>query len=354
MSTSHYNLSAYNFDLDPQLIAQGPVEPRDHCKLMVIDRKSQTITHTYFYEIHKWISKGDHLVVNDSKVIPARLFGKKATGALIECLLLENIQESDRNYWTAMIKPAKKVPIGHKIYFSGNVVGQVDAILEDGIRAISFYHNDQLLIGDAFFALLNQYGHIPLPPYIQREDDQKDAQDYQTVYANPEGSVAAPTAGLHFTQELLDTLFEKGVGLSKVTLHVGMGTFKPMQTEDIRQHPIHTERFYISEKTCREVEAVELANKVIAVGTTSCRVLESASYDFKKIKAGSGKTNLFIYPNYQFKTTQALLTNFHLPQSSLLVLVAAFMGYDLMKKAYEEAILNRYRFFSYGDAMLIL
>ncbi len=339
-----YNLSSYQFDLPPDLIAQHPVTPRDQSRLMVIDRKTGEITHGKFRDILNYLDKEDQLVFNNTRVIPARLHGKKNTGAAIEVLLVEPLQNG---VWLALTKPAKKVPIGTQIVFSDTLSCEVLEERAEGMRVLSFNYE-----GD-FDQVLVQHGEMPLPPYIQRPNQiSEDSERYQTVYASQNGAVAAPTAGLHFTEELLKELEHKGVERTEVTLHVGIGTFRPVSQEDIRHHPMHEERYHVSFEAAAALNLPH--RRRICVGTTSCRTLESAALADGTIIPGMGRTDIYIFPGYTFKKMDALLTNFHLPGSTLLMLVAAFSGYELAMSAYRMAIKEKYRFFSFGDAMLIL
>ncbi|GAB6072886.1 tRNA preQ1(34) S-adenosylmethionine ribosyltransferase-isomerase QueA [Venenivibrio stagnispumantis] len=333
-------LSEYNFELPQELIAKYPVEPRDHCRLMVLHRENQKIEHKIFYQIIDYINEGDLLIFNDTKVIPARLIGTKETGAKIEIFLLRPLKE---DVWEALIKNVRRLKIGSKVYISQDFF--IELIERKEETAIIKLNTEDIK------KAIKKYGHIPLPPYIDREDEEKDKQMYQTVFASKEGAVAAPTAGLHFTEELISKLKQKGVKIGFITLHVGIGTFKPITTEDITKHKMHEEFYQIPEETIKLIKETKENNKnIFAVGTTVVRTLESY--------ANTGKTqdytNIFIYPPYKFKLVDKLITNFHLPKSTLLLLVSAFAGKDFILKAYNEAIKEKYRFFSYGDAMLIL
>jgi len=333
-------LSEYNFELPQELIAKYPVEPRDHCRLMVLHRETQKIEHKIFYQIIDYINEGDLLIFNDTKVIPARLIGTKETGAKIEIFLLRPLKE---DVWEALIKNVRRLKIGSKVYISEDFF--IELIERKEETAIIKLNTEDIK------KAIEKYGHIPLPPYIDREDEEKDKQMYQTIFASKEGAVAAPTAGLHFTEELISKLKQKGVKIGFITLHVGIGTFKPITTEDITKHKMHEEFYQIPEETIKLIKETKENNKnIFAVGTTVVRTLESY--------ANTGKTqdytNIFIYPPYKFKLVDKLITNFHLPKSTLLLLVSAFAGKDFILKAYNEAIKEKYRFFSYGDAMLIL
>ncbi|WP_029520589.1 tRNA preQ1(34) S-adenosylmethionine ribosyltransferase-isomerase QueA [Persephonella sp. IF05-L8] len=334
-------LSEFDYHLPQELIAKYPVEPRDSCRLMVLDRRNQKIEHRIFRDIVDYLKEGDLLVLNDTKVIPARLIGRKATGAKIEVLLLRPYTD---NEWEVLIKNIKRLKPGQEVIFGEDFKAVLLEKYQEGKARVK-------LIGNNIKGLINKYGHIPLPPYIEREDEEKDKEAYQTVFARKEGAVASPTAGLHFTEELLKKLEEKGIKKAFCTLHVGLGTFRPIQTEDITKHKMHEEYYQIPEETLQAIrETKERGKKVIAVGTTVVRTLETYAQTGKK----EGFSDIFIYPPYQFKMVDALITNFHLPKSTLILLVSAFAGKDFIFKAYNEAIKQKYRFFSYGDAMLIL
>ncbi|TYT24493.1 tRNA preQ1(34) S-adenosylmethionine ribosyltransferase-isomerase QueA [Dictyoglomus thermophilum] len=334
-------LSDYDYYLPEELIAQEPAEPRDTSRLMLVNRKTGEINITIFREIKNYLKSGDVLVLNNTKVIPARLYGKKETGAKIEVLLLKKIGEGK---YEALLKPGKRAKIGTKIYFFEDIYAEVVNRNEEGIFVLKFSQED-------LDKILPEIGNIPLPPYIKKPID--DPDKYQTVYAQKEGAVAAPTAGLHFTEELLKTLGEMGVEILYITLHVGLGTFRPVVVEDITKHKLDPEYFEVSDEVAERInKAKEERRRVIAVGTTVTRVLEAQGRS-GKVEPGSGLVDLFIYPGFEFKVIDGLITNFHLPKSTLLMLVAAFMGYDLMKKAYNKAIEERMRFYSFGDAMFI-
>ncbi len=334
-------LSDYDYTLPKELIAKYPVEPRDSCRLMVLNRNDKTINHRIFRDIVEYLEEGDLLVLNDTKVIPARLKGKKETGANIEIFLLRPYTEDT---WEVLIKNIKRLKPGQKVIIAEDFYAVLLEKFDEGKAKIK-------LVGKNVNELIKKYGHIPLPPYIEREDEEKDKNYYQTVFAKKEGAVASPTAGLHFTTELLEKLEKKGIKKAFCTLHVGLGTFRPIQVEDITQHKMHEEFYQIPEETLDLIkETKEKGKRVIAVGTTVVRTLET----YARTKKTEGFSNLFIYPPYEFKIVDALITNFHLPKSTLLLLVSAFAGKDFIFKAYKEAINNRYRFFSYGDAMLIL
>lgn len=338
--------SDFYFDLPQELIAQDPLEDRSSSRLLVLDRESGKTQHRVFRDIIEYLNPGDCLVVNNTKVIPARLYGSKiGTDAKIEVLLLKR---RENNVWETLVKPGKKCRVGARISFGeGLLIGEVIDVVDEGNRLIRFEYEG------IFEEILDKLGQMPLPPYIHHQ--LKDKNRYQTVYAKHDGSAAAPTAGLHFTPELLEEIRKKGVHIAHVTLHVGLGTFRPVKVEDVTDHHMHSE-FYIVEP-----EQAELINrvkkeggKIVAVGTTSCRTLESATDENGILKAGSGWTEIFIYPGYQFKMIDRLITNFHLPESTLMMLVSALAGKDKIMAAYEEAVKERYRFFSFGDAMLII
>ncbi|MCZ6680035.1 MAG: tRNA preQ1(34) S-adenosylmethionine ribosyltransferase-isomerase QueA [Candidatus Poribacteria bacterium] len=340
-------LTDYDYDLPEALIAQHPLQQRDQSRLMVIDRATQGIYHSQFSQLGKFLPPGSLLVINNTKVIPARLIGRKIpTGAKVEVLL---IRQKGKNIWEALVKPGKRVTRGTRVVFGdGLLIGQILARSADGIYAVRFRcHGD-------FQEILAQVGQIPLPPYIKREPNAADQQGYQCVFAKEEGAVAAPTAGLHFTQELLDRLKRGGVDVVTLTLHVGLGTFQPVKVEHIEAHKMHAEYFEVTQSTVDRINGAKQAGrKIVAVGTTSVRALETVASD-GGIAPYAGYTDIFIYPAYQFKAVDVLITNFHLPRSTLLMLVSAFAGREFILKAYQEAIAQRYRFFSYGDAMLIL
>ena len=338
--------SDFYYDLPQELIAQDPLEERSSSRLLVLDRKTGEREHRVFREIIDFLHPGDCLVVNNTKVIPARLMGvKEGTGAGIEVLLLKRCED---NVWETLVKPGKKARPGVRISFGdGLLTGEVLEVVEEGNRRIRFTYEG------IFEEILDRLGQMPLPPYITHQ--LKDKNRYQTVYARHEGSAAAPTAGLHFTPELLEAIKEKGVKLAHVTLHVGLGTFRPVKVEDVAKHHMHSEFYMIEEEQARLINETKGAGgRVICVGTTSCRTLESAADEKGVLHAGSGWTDIFIYPGYGFKLMDALITNFHLPESTLLMLVSAFSGKEQVMAAYEEAVKERYRFFSFGDAMLVL
>ncbi len=337
--------SDFYFDLPQELIAQDPLEDRSSSRLLVLNKDTGAIEHHIFKEITDYLNPGDCLVINDTKVIPARLYGNKiGTDAKIELLLLKR---KENDIWETLVKPGKKAKPGSKISFGGGLLtGEVLDVVEEGNRLIRFTYNG------IFEEILDVLGQMPLPPYITHQ--LKDKNRYQTVYAKHDGSAAAPTAGLHFTPELLAILKEKGVKIAHVTLHVGLGTFRPVKVEDVTQHHMHSEFYSIEESQAKLINDTKAAGgRIISVGTTSCRTLESASGENGIVKAGSGWTDIFIYPGYRFKVLDCLITNFHLPESTLLMLVSALAGKEHILNAYETAVQERYRFFSFGDAMFI-
>lgn len=339
------DLKDFNYDLPEELIAQDPLEDRSSSRLMVLHKDTGRIEHKIFRDIIDYLNPGDCLVINDTKVIPARLMGiKEDTGAAIEVLLLKRNAD---DVWECLVKPGKKARTGARIVFGeGLLVGEIMDVIEDGNRMIKFHYEG------IFEEILDKLGQMPLPPYITHK--LQDKNRYQTVYAKNEGSAAAPTAGLHFTKELLDNIKEKGVNVVSITLHVGLGTFRPVKVDKIEEHHMHTETFNISKEAADTINRTRAAGgRVIAVGTTSCRTLESAAADDGTIPARSGDTDIFIYPGYKFKAIDCLITNFHLPESTLIMLVSALAGRDNIMNAYETAVKERYRFFSFGDAMFI-
>lgn len=339
------DLKDFNYDLPEELIAQDPLEDRSSSRLMVLHKDTGRIEHKIFRDIIDYLNPGDCLVINDTKVIPARLMGiKEDTGAAIEVLLLKRNAD---DVWECLVKPGKKARTGARIVFGeGLLVGEIVDVIEDGNRMIKFHYKG------IFEEILDKLGQMPLPPYITHK--LQDKNRYQTVYARNEGSAAAPTAGLHFTKELLEKIKEKGVNVVSITLHVGLGTFRPVKVDKIEEHHMHTETFNISKEAADTINRARAAGgRVIAVGTTSCRTLESAAADDGTIPARSGDTDIFIYPGYKFKAIDCLITNFHLPESTLIMLVSALAGRDNIMNAYETAVKERYRFFSFGDAMFI-
>lgn len=335
----------FYYDLPEELIAQDPLEDRASSRLLVLDKDTGETEHRVFRDIIEYLNPGDCLVINDTKVIPARLMGiKEDTGAAIEVLLLKRHAD---NVWECLVKPGKKARTGARISFGeGLLVGEITDVLEDGNRYIKFEYEG------IFEEILDRLGQMPLPPYITHK--LKDKNRYQTVYARNEGSAAAPTAGLHFTKELLEQIKSKGIEIASVTLHVGLGTFRPVKVDKIEEHHMHTESFLITQEEADKINRARAnGGRIIAVGTTSCRTLESAALLDGTIPAKSGDTDIFIYPGYQFKAVDCLITNFHLPESTLVMLVSALAGRDKIMNAYEEAVREKYRFFSFGDAMFI-
>lgn len=342
------NIEQYNFHLPEHLIAQKPLENRTASRLLVLQPETGEIVHDTFANIGNYLQKGDCLVVNDSKVIPVRLFGtKKSTGAKIEILLLHETDVQDR--WEALVKPARKIRNGDEIVFgNGELVAKCSDEKQEGARIL------QLQYEGIFLEILDRLGEMPLPPYIKEKLEDKDR--YQTVYAKEEGSAAAPTAGLHFTEQLLESIKKQGIQIASVTLHVGLGTFRPITADSIEEHVMHSEYYHLSEENAHLLNKIKQSGgKIIAVGTTATRVLETVAANFNgKFKGTSGWTNIFIYPPYTFKAIDGLITNFHLPKSTLLLLISALANKEVIFKAYEEAIEKQYRFFSFGDAMFIL
>jgi len=335
----------FYYELPEELIAQDPLEDRAGSRLLVLDKKSGAVSHHTFREITGYLEAGDCLVINDTKVIPARLIGaKEGTGAKIEILLLKR---KENNIWETLVKPGKKAKTGARISFGdGLLTGEVVGIAEEGNRLIQFTYDG------IFEEILDRLGQMPLPPYITHQLEDKNR--YQTVYAKHTGSAAAPTAGLHFTPELLEEIEKKGVNIARVTLHVGLGTFRPVKAEEITDHHMHAEFYQIDEEAAEKINrAKESGHRVICVGTTSCRTIESAADEKGRLRACSGWTEIFIYPGYRFKALDALITNFHLPESTLIMLVSALAGRENVLSAYKEAVREQYRFFSFGDAMFI-
>lgn len=337
--------SDFFYELPQEQIAQTPIEPRDHSRLMVLHRESDNIEHKHFYDIIDYLNKGDTLIVNDSRVIPARIYGyKEDTGAKIEFLLLRQL---DGKRWETLVKPGKKAKPGTRFIFGdGLLTAEVIEVTDDGNRIVELNSEENI------YATLDKIGQMPLPPYITEKLE--DQERYQTVYSHELGSAAAPTAGLHFTNELLDKIREKGVNIGYVTLHVGLGTFRPVKVDDVTKHKMHSEHYEIPAETAELIKRTKASGKrVIAVGTTSCRTLESVAAQ-GELRACDGFTDIFIYPGFKFKVLDGLITNFHLPESTLIMLVSAFYGYDKTMRAYNIAVKENYRFFSFGDAMAIL
>ena len=335
------------YDLPKELIAQEPASPRDAARLMVLSQKDDSIQHRIFHDLPEYLEPGDLLVVNNSKVLPARIVGvKQPTGAVCELLLLRQVKGDQ---WECLAKPGKRMQPGTKVSFGdGTLTAVVDETLEDGNKYVTFYYDTETL-----YEKLDEFGKMPLPPYITKQLE--DQSQYQTVYAKELGSAAAPTAGLHFTPELMDTIRAKGVGIAEVTLHVGLGTFRPVMEDEITDHKMHSEWYSINEETAQRIRETKAAgHRVIAVGTTSCRTLEAVAAKYGEIKACSGNTSIFLYPGVKFNCIDGLITNFHLPESTLIMLVSALYGYEKTMAAYKVAVEEKYRFFSFGDAMLIL
>ena len=335
----------FDFELPEELIAQTPIKNRDQSRMLVLDKKTGEIEHKHFNNILDYLNENDVLVLNDTKVMPARLYGQKEeTNALIEILLLK---EKTNNTWECLVKPAKRVKIGTVVNFGDGILkAKCIEIKDEGIRVF------KLIYDGILYEILDRLGEMPLPPYIHEKLEDKNR--YQTVYAKEEGSAAAPTAGLHFTKELLEKIKEKGIDIEEVTLHVGLGTFRPVQVEDVTKHKMHSEFYMMSKETAENLnKAKKEGRRIIAVGTTSTRTLETIMNLYGEFKACSGWTEIFIYPGFEFKGIDALITNFHLPKSTLVMLVSAFAGKEKIMNAYNEAVKNKYRFFSFGDSMFI-
>ena len=338
--------SDFDYHLPEELIAQTPMEPRDHSRLLVYNRADQSMQHLHFYDLPRFLRKGDVLVINETKVIPARLLGEKEdTGVPVELLLLKRLE---RDVWEALVRPGRRLKPGAICTFGGGLLkAEIIETAEDGGRKVRFHYNG------VFEEILDQLGQMPLPPYIHEK--LQDQTRYQTVYAREEGSAAAPTAGLHFTPDLMERIRSRGVEIVPVVLHVGLGTFRPVKVEDVSQHHMHVEHYEVSPEAARRInQARANGGRCICVGTTSVRTLETVTGEDGLVKAQSGDTGIFIMPGYTFHATDALITNFHLPQSTLLMLISALMGREEALRVYEEAVRQRYRFFSFGDAMLIL
>jgi len=338
------NISEFDFDLPEELIAQHAVNPRDHSKLLVLNKEKKEIEHKRFYNIIDYLKKDDVLVINRTKVIPARLYGRKDTGTVLECFLLKRY---DLYTWEVLLKPAKRLKIGQKVVFSENLLeAELIEIKEDGNRVLKFNYKGN------FEEILDKLGEMPLPPYITEKLEDKNR--YQTVYAKEGESVAAPTAGLHFTEELIERIREKGIIIAEVFLDVGLGTFRPVQTENVNDHIMHSEKYWVPKETTEIVNnAKRNGNRVIAVGTTSVRTLESSVNEKDELIENTSETSIFIYGNYKFKIVDAIITNFHLPKSTLIMLISAFGGKDFVFGAYKEAVKEKYRFYSFGDSMFI-
>ena len=338
--------SDFYYDLPEELIAQTPVEPRDSSRMLVYDRATKETQHKHFYDVIDYLNEGDTLIVNDSRVLPARIYGTKIpTGANVEFLLLKQKEEK---VWETLVKPGKKARTGDKFSFGeGLMTATVIDVLEDGNRIVQFECENN------FFETLDKIGQMPLPPYIHEK--LKDKERYQTVYSHELGSAAAPTAGLHFTKELMEKIKNKGVNIGYVTLHVGLGTFRPVKVDDVTTHKMHSEHFEVPKETAELIRKTkEKGKRVIAVGTTSCRTLESVAKEYGEVVPCDGWTDIFIYPGFEFKVLDGLITNFHLPESTLIMLVSAFAGYEETMEVYKTAVEEKYRFFSFGDSMCIL
>ncbi len=345
MTEINFKTSDFYYDLPEELIAQTPIKERDHSRMLVIDKSTGEIEHKHFYDIADYFNEGDCLVINDTKVLPARLYGaKKDTESLIEILLLKRI---DDKRWETLVKPGKKARMGAEIIFKENLLsGKIVEVLEDGNRIIEFYYEG------IFEEILDQLGEMPLPPYIHEKLEDKNR--YQTIYAKNPGSAAAPTAGLHFNDEVLKKLSDKGVNIARLTLHVGLGTFRPVKAEFISEHKMHSEYYELTESEADKINNAKISGKrVVSVGTTSTRTLETIGDENGFVKQSKGWTDIFIFPGYKYKVVDSLITNFHLPESTLIMLVSALAGKENIMNAYKIAVDNRYRFFSFGDAMLI-
>ncbi|MBO7217131.1 MAG: tRNA preQ1(34) S-adenosylmethionine ribosyltransferase-isomerase QueA [Clostridia bacterium] len=336
--------SDFFYNLPEELIAQTPIEPRNSSRLLKLDRESGSVSHTVFSTLRDYLREGDCLILNDTRVLPARIFGVRETGAVVEFVLLKQIEQ---NLWECLAGPGKKAKEGITFKYSERLSATVEKVLPDGNRIMRFWSDGE------FFECLDEVGQMPLPPYVKEK--LSDKERYQTVYSRELGSAAAPTAGLHFTPEMLSELKESGINIGYVTLHVGLGTFRPVKVDNITDHHMHTEHYSIPKGTADLInETKKNGGRVICVGTTSCRTIESAATFFGEIKECSGDTNIFIYPGYEFKCMDGLITNFHLPESTLIMLVSAFAGYENTMNAYNIAVAEKYRFFSFGDAMLII
>ena len=344
-TVSHLKTEDFWYDLPEELIAQTPLEKRDSSRLLVLDRQTGETCHKHFYDIYDYLQPGDCLVMNDSRVLPARLLGRRPSGGAVELLLLRDMGDKK---WECLAKPGRKLQPGQEVIFGdGELTATILEVLEDGNRLVEFHFEG------IFLEVLERLGKMPLPPYIKAQ--LQDQERYQTVYSREVGSAAAPTAGLHFTQQLLNKLREKGVSLAFVTLHVGLGTFRPVKVENINDHHMHSELCILPEETAEILNKTRQAGgRIICVGTTSCRTLESLACEDGTFTAGSKWTEIFIYPGYRFRAMDGLITNFHLPESTLVMLVSAFAGREKVLRAYSEAVEEKYRFFSFGDAMLII
>ena len=338
-------VNLFNYQLPEELIAQRPAEPRDSSRLLMVNPEKNTMIDKHFYDLPEFLESGDILVVNNSKVIPARLFGKKKTGSNIEILLLKRLEQ---DIWETLVRPGRRFKVGDRVEFSEKLRATCLEVKKDGNRIIQFYYEG------IFEEILDELGEMPLPPYIREELAKEEKDLYQTVYHREGASAAAPTAGLHFTNELLDKIEKKGVTILSVMLNVGLGTFRPVKVENILEHTMHSEYYEIEKEVSDKLNnALASNNKIIAVGTTTIRVLESNFREFGKIKEGSFWTDIFITPGFEFKVVDSLITNFHLPESTLIMLISAFMGHQFTMDVYKEAVRRKYRFFSFGDAMFI-
>ena len=337
--------SDFYYYLPEELIAQTPIEPRDASRLMVLNAQNGEVVHKHFKDIIEYLNEGDTLILNNTRVLPARIFGTRVdTGAIVEFVLLK---QKTQKVWECIAGPGKKAKKGYKFTFSNKLSAEVKEVLPDGNRIVEFFCDNE------FLSVLDEVGQMPLPPYIKEKLEDKER--YQTVYSKELGSAAAPTAGLHFTDELLNSLKEKGINIAYVTLHVGLGTFRPVKVDEITEHKMHSEHYTISKETAEIINKTKKnGGRVICVGTTSCRTLESAAAKYNQIKECDDDTEIFIYPGYKFKVMDGIITNFHLPESTLIMLVSAFAGYDNTMSAYDTAVKEKYRFFSFGDAMLIV
>ncbi len=343
-----FHIATYDYDLPRELIAQTPARPRDHCRLLVLRKSDGAMFHRRFDDVVHWLRPGDVLVRNDTRVMAARVLGVKEGGlAKCEILLLRPEDDAERS-WEALVRPGRRLPPGSRVLLGGGAAAEIgEAKGEDGVRSVRFPE------GFDVRAFARAYGSVPLPPYIHERASRP--EDYQTVYSREARSAAAPTAGLHFTEELLGRIAEEGVDIADITLEVGLGTFRPVKTDDIRDHHMHSERCIVPAEACRKIlEAKRRGGRVVAVGTTVVRTLEGMCARFGELREGTFETEIFIYPGFEYKVIDALITNFHLPKSTLMMLVSAFAGYDAIMKAYAEAVKERYRFFSFGDAMLIV
>lgn len=346
LNIENMKTSDFIYDLPEELIAQTPLEPRNSSRLLKLDKKTGEISHDHFYNLCDYLKKGDTLILNDSRVLPARIYGEKVeNGSFIEFLLVD---QRENLVWEILCRPGKKAKIGTKFSFGGGkLIAEIIDVLEDGNRVAKFSCEGSI------YNVLDEIGQMPLPPYITKKLENKER--YQTVYSRERGSAAAPTAGLHFTLEQLEELKQKGVNIGYVTLHVGLGTFRPVKVDNVLEHKMHSEHYEISKETADLINRTKASGgRVIAVGTTSCRTLESVATFKGKIEASDGNTDIFIYPGYEFKVLDGLITNFHLPESTLIMLVSAFAGYENTMNAYNVAVSERYRFFSFGDSMIII